>query len=179
MQQLHVYESKSRTSCYSKCDCFISWPPSLTPMNIMKGFKKTGVWPINPGKVTDRQVAPSKPYSTHQSIPEPRYIFDQLQGSPLFSPTLEAFSSSHISSERSKASSDLQELLVLLEVKRVTRRGGLNSRAICITDSQVLEEMKAKEDRKKLNEQLKAERKTEKERKKIEKKMKKEKVRQR
>uniref|UniRef100_A0A1X7TFC6 DDE-1 domain-containing protein n=1 Tax=Amphimedon queenslandica TaxID=400682 RepID=A0A1X7TFC6_AMPQE len=157
-----------------------AYPASFTPMNIMKGFKKTGVWPINPGEVTDRQIAPSKAYSTHQSTPEPRNISDQLQGSLLFSPKLEAFSSSHLSSERSKASSDLQELLVLPEAKRVTRRGGLNSRAICITESQVLEEMKAKEERKKLNEQLKAERKIERERKKIEKEeMKKEKARQR
>uniref|UniRef100_A0A1X7V9W7 Uncharacterized protein n=1 Tax=Amphimedon queenslandica TaxID=400682 RepID=A0A1X7V9W7_AMPQE len=103
-----------------------------------------------------------------------------LQGSPLFSPKLEAHSSSHISSERNKASSDLPKLLVLPEAKRVTRRGGLNSRAKCITESQVLEEMKAKEERKKLNEELKAQRKIEKERKKIEKEeMKKEKVRQR
>ena len=27
---------------------------SFTPVNIMRGFKKTGIWPINPGEVTDK-----------------------------------------------------------------------------------------------------------------------------
>ena len=37
---------------------------SFTPVNIMKGFKKTGIWPINPGEVTDRQIIPSKALSS-------------------------------------------------------------------------------------------------------------------
>ena len=39
-----------------------AWPLSLSPLNIMSGFKKTGIYPINPSKVTDRQIAPSKPF---------------------------------------------------------------------------------------------------------------------
>ena len=30
-----------------------AWPDAFTVMNIMAGFKKTGVYPLNPGEVTD------------------------------------------------------------------------------------------------------------------------------
>ena len=33
---------------------------SFTPLNISSGFKKCGVYPLNPGEVSDRQLAPSK-----------------------------------------------------------------------------------------------------------------------
>ena len=36
-----------------------AWPLALTPVNIMAGFKKGGAFPLNPGVVADRQVAPS------------------------------------------------------------------------------------------------------------------------
>ncbi len=39
-----------------------AWPHSLTPLNIMGGFKKCGAYPINPGAVSDRQLAPSKAF---------------------------------------------------------------------------------------------------------------------
>ena len=78
-------------------------------------------------------------------------------------------SSGQLSSERSKASCDvLSDLLVLPEWKHVKRRG-INSRVVCITESQVLDDLKAKKEKKKLNEQLKAERNMEQGRKKLEK----------
>ena len=46
----------------------IAWPQSLTPVNIMSGFKKCGIfYPLNPGEVTDRQIAPSTLFSTASS----------------------------------------------------------------------------------------------------------------
>ena len=33
---------------------------SHTPLNILGGFKKAGIYPFNPGEVSDRQLAPSK-----------------------------------------------------------------------------------------------------------------------
>ena len=205
-----------------------AYAASFTPMNIMKGFKKTGVWPINPGEVTDRQIAPSKALCvnyTPQHTPEPQNNQEQSSPlTPLFSPEIEAlyqkryeekydiedpgyvawlkinhpelnvsgsFSDSssekfsHLSSVKSKSSSCssdiLSELLVLPEAKIARKRkGGLNAKAICITESHVLEEMKTKEDEKKINEQLKAERKIERERKRLEREeMKKEKAQQR
>ena len=37
-----------------------AWPLSLSPLNIMCGFKKTGIHPINPSEVTDKQIVSSK-----------------------------------------------------------------------------------------------------------------------
>ena len=37
-----------------------SWPQSVTLLNIMSGFKKCGIYSVNPGEVSDRQLAPSK-----------------------------------------------------------------------------------------------------------------------
>ena len=33
------------------------WPQSPTPLNIMGGFRKCGIYPLNPRAVTDRQLA--------------------------------------------------------------------------------------------------------------------------
>ena len=33
---------------------------SHTPLNILGGFKKSGIYPFNPGEMSDRQIAPSK-----------------------------------------------------------------------------------------------------------------------
>ena len=37
-----------------------AWYNSFTPLNILSGFKKCGVYPLNPGEVSDQQLAPSK-----------------------------------------------------------------------------------------------------------------------
>ena len=68
-----------------------AWPHSFIAVNIMSGFKKCGVFPINPGEVTDRQLAPSNrqaPEIGYQNIDseEPTSI----SSSPLFSPKKEA-----------------------------------------------------------------------------------------
>ena len=39
-----------------------AWPNAFTAVNIMAGFKKTGVYPLNPGEVTDQQLVPSKAF---------------------------------------------------------------------------------------------------------------------
>ena len=38
-----------------------SWPRAVFPMN-MSGFLKAGIYPLNPGQITDRLTAPSKLY---------------------------------------------------------------------------------------------------------------------
>jgi hypothetical protein len=38
-----------------------------TPLNILGGFKKAGIYPFNPGEVSDRQLAPSKALKTNPS----------------------------------------------------------------------------------------------------------------
>ena len=37
-----------------------AWQVSLSPLNIMTEFKKTGIYSLNPSEVTDRQLALSK-----------------------------------------------------------------------------------------------------------------------
>ena len=34
------------------------WPHSLTPLNLMGGFRKCGIYPLNPGAVIDQQIVP-------------------------------------------------------------------------------------------------------------------------
>ena len=36
-----------------------AWPESVTPINVMSGFRKCGIYPLNPGEISDRQLAPS------------------------------------------------------------------------------------------------------------------------
>ena len=52
-----------------KLEVFVAeaWPLSLTPLNIMFGFKKTEIYPINPSEVTDRECAPSKLFQQPQT----------------------------------------------------------------------------------------------------------------
>ena len=45
----------------------IAWPQALTPLNIMSGFKKCGIYPLNPGEVTDRQLAPSTVFTSQDA----------------------------------------------------------------------------------------------------------------
>ena len=65
-----------------------AWPSSFTAINIMSGFKKSGVYPLNPREVTDRQLAPSKALCP-QPQPEDTKAAP-TPGSPLFSPEQEA-----------------------------------------------------------------------------------------
>ena len=46
----------------------VAWPQSVTPVNIMAGFKKCGAYPLNPGEVTDRQIAPSNIFRTEKEV---------------------------------------------------------------------------------------------------------------
>ena len=47
-----------------------AWPVSFTPVNIMAGFRKSGAFPLNPGEVTDRHLAPSKGVYVKEPSPQ-------------------------------------------------------------------------------------------------------------
>ena len=53
-----------------------AYPTTFTPVNVLSGFKKAGIYPFNPSSVDDRQLAPSNALSTtptnslEQPIPE-------------------------------------------------------------------------------------------------------------
>ena len=36
-----------------------AWPQALTPNNLISGFVKTGIYPLNPSKISDKELAPS------------------------------------------------------------------------------------------------------------------------
>ena len=40
-----------------------AWPQPVTPVNAMSGFKKCRIYPLNPGEISDRQLAPSRPFA--------------------------------------------------------------------------------------------------------------------
>ena len=61
-----------------------AWPRAVTPVNIMSGFKKCGIYPLNPGEISDWQLAPSKvfrhsksdlQFSKSQFTPEEHKLF--------------------------------------------------------------------------------------------------------
>ena len=82
LQPLDVGVFKSFKSMFSKaCTSYISkhpgrvitadilaslvaeaWPLSFTALNIMSGFKKCGLFPLNPSTVDDRRLAPSRAF---------------------------------------------------------------------------------------------------------------------
>ena len=45
-----------------------AYPTSFTPVNVLSGFKKAGVYPFNPSEVNDRQLVPSTVFQTEKSI---------------------------------------------------------------------------------------------------------------
>jgi hypothetical protein len=47
-----------------------AWPLSVTPVNVMSGFKKCGIYPLNPGEISDRQLAPSRAVVHSKSDPQ-------------------------------------------------------------------------------------------------------------
>ena len=53
-----------------------AWSHSMTPMNIMAGFRKAGAYPLNPGVIEDRQIAPSlgvTPFNKSPSLSSDSY----------------------------------------------------------------------------------------------------------
>ena len=186
----------------------IAWPQSHTILNIMSGFKKTGIYPFNPSAVEDRQTDPSRafrvddehpPVSDSEQLDSPLFTVEQEtlfakrfeEGYDLKDPTYVAwlklnhpevavsvtgsdksseFSSQHTASVSVSSSEVLSEVLVLPASKapKRKRKAALNRNAVCITDTEVLKEMKAKEAEKLEAEQEKAKRKLEKEKKKQE-----------
>ncbi len=173
----------------------------------MSGFRKCGIFPINPGAVTDRQLEPSKAFmknkevgstavddcaldkilfteeeqELHQKrfqegfdIAEPSYVAwlkiyhpnkvssapNSSEGSslPSIATTTVTIGSEH--DESSTTTSDvLSDILVLPKPKEGgnsrRRKKALNSKAVCITDDDILESLRAQEEEKLQNEKMK------------------------
>ena len=48
-----------------------AWPKSLTPVNLMSGFRKTEIHPLNPSYIHDRVFAPSIATQQHEESESP------------------------------------------------------------------------------------------------------------
>ena len=209
-----------------------SWPLSVTPINIMAGFKKSGSYPLNPGVVHDWQLMPSKTFhsepegqvlETHSgdsptspscslsdasptSLANPssctpdftaqeeeRYCRQYEEGYDLPDPAYMAWLAvrhpevtshpssiaTHLSGGRPESVSEpesssdvsdaLSQILMLPEPRpSKKRKPALTSRAVTITDCEVLDGMKAREEEKAKKEAEKQARKVEREQKKKE-----------
>ena len=175
---------------------------SHTPLNILGGFKKAGIFPFNPGEVSDRQLAPSKalkkPTSeAHSFSPEQIKLFEQWfkEGYDLPDPAYLAWKSANHSSPESVSSANaatsnsitspvsvgdtsshksseevLNELLTLPQPLSIgsgqSKKKAVNTKAIEITDDDVLQEMKDKEHANAEDKKKKEENKVERERRK-------------
>ena len=174
-----------------------AWPNAFSAVNIMSGFKKTGVYPLNPGEVNDRQLAPSKALLCPKTGNVDNAKTTPTPGSPLFSPEQEALyqkrfdenydisdpsyvawlkiihpeaelsvaasvgtsSSSgqhHLGSVNSAKDTDssdiLSEVLLLPEPKEKPaskRKPALTKKTVCLTEDDVLENLRKKESEKK------------------------------
>ena len=167
-----------------------AWPLSFTPVNIMSGFKKCGIFPLNPSAVSDRQTAPSKTFRQQTSkmspesesctpsqqlfSPEKEALFKKQygEGYDIFDPEYVAwikinhpevssstFNSSATSSptcssiehklQETKSDDPLSDILVLPSLpddrtEKSHSTTSVNSKAVCITNDEFLEQLKDK-----------------------------------
>lgn len=66
-----------------------AWMPSLTTLNIMSGFRKCGLFPLNPSAVDDRSMAPSKAFIRNResaaiTVPNTDTCMNSVPSSPVF-----------------------------------------------------------------------------------------------
>jgi hypothetical protein len=198
-----------------------AWPQSVTPLNAMSGFRKCGIYPLNPGQISDRELAPSRAF-VHSSSDSQLFVaqFTQEQidlfktrfeeGFDLDDPdylkwrkihhpdtcmcsnTISTSSAGDVVSVASPSvshsnpsaaslttcapdsicsfssqSDTLSEILSLPKPKqRKQKRRGMNTRAVVITDDEVLKELEDKVEQKQSREEEKERKKIERERKK-------------
>ena len=187
-----------------------AWPQSVTPLNAMSGFRKCGIYPLNPGQISDRELAPSRAF-VHSSSDSQLFVaqFTQEQidlfktrfeegfdlddpdylkwrkihhpGTCMCSNTISTSSAGDVVSVASPSvshsnpsaaslttcapdslcsfssqSDTLSEILSLPKPKqRKQKRRGMNTRAVVITDDEVLKELEDKVEQKQSREEEK------------------------
>ena len=181
------------------CD---AWAHSITPVNILGGFKKTGISPFNPSAVDDRMLAPAKvfkptnddsssytrntSFSTEQhSLFEKRFNEEYDVQDPLYElwlkeqhPESDTDSmKTHANSLSTMSSNESSVVLKYPEVKVSAKRRGKpaanSTSSVCLSDSPAMKQLKQKEEEKRLAEEEKARKKEEREVKKAERERKK------
>ena len=147
-------------------------------VNIMSGFRKCGIHPLNPGVIHDRQTANSQAVGGEMVQEEPdspnvSSSNGSTPGSGLT--TVSPLSQSQCSeSSSSGLPQELSDILVLPKSKeRGATRRGVNRDAVCITEPEFVEQMKSKEHEKKKKLEEAEQKRLERKRKRIEKERKK------
>ena len=123
-----------------------AWPMSITAVNLMSGFRKTGIHPLNPGCIKDRELAPSKGIADSP----PENFRDSVDSSSTansietHAPPSAGHSASGgtvtSSSPDSSLSHTMDSLFIRPKLKRSTRRrrAAYNHTAVMVTEDRFL-----------------------------------------
>ena len=120
-----------------------AWPKSVTPVNLMSGFRKTGIHPLNPGCIHGRVTAPSSVIVHSQNSEVPFSVnvpLNTSESANSLETQCHADSSQSLSSvpksPTSSLSDTMDKLLTKLKLTHKTQRQGrsYNSHTVCITD---------------------------------------------
>ena len=128
------------------------WPRSVTAINLMSGFRKTGIFPLNPGCIRDRECAPSTAIAADTSFESSLECLDTSASTEnsveTHAPSSGASALSDIlsqSSESSALSLAMDSLLIKPQLKKKTMRKqkkAYNHTTVCVTDDQFLKKLK-------------------------------------
>ena len=138
-----------------------AWPKSITPVNLMSGFRKTGIHPLNPGCIHDRMTAPSiateqtedSQFSTLTVTSSSMSTKSQEHPESCHSLETHAEGSGHhvTKSPLSSLSDAMDSLLMKPHLSCKTKRKqpeSHNHLAVCITDDAFVEKLKNKSQKK-------------------------------
>ena len=122
-----------------------AWPQSLTPINLMSGFRKTGIHPLNPGCIHDRECAPSKGIAPEVELE----VSDSANSSEnSIENSMETHVGSVSSGSQSALSQAMDDLFISPKLKRKKTRKSkpsVNATAVCLTENSFLDKYKDKE----------------------------------
>ena len=114
-----------------------AWPLALSPSNLIAGFCKSGIYPLNPGRISDHELGPSRAFQANE---ESEGHDSSLQSPPSSLTTRAGSTPPSISSNFSSA---IDEILVLPKpkpVRNTRRKTALTSSAQCLTESPFIQE---------------------------------------
>ena len=136
------------------------WPLSITAVNLMSGFRKTGIHPLNPGCIKDRELAPSKGIVNTSVVEGAKDTLDSSTSTAnsveTHAPMSGPGSIDTSTSPDSALSHAMDSLFIKPELKRTARwhKPVYNHTAVCITDISFLEYFKKKEVKMHLNQKI-------------------------
>ena len=119
-----------------------AWPVSMTPVNFMSGFKKCGIYPLNPSEVEDQmlKIAPSQPI-----VP----VADATSDTSSACSSSEVSQVSLVTQASGSFDSVFNEVLkVPVTNPKKTQKRSYTTKARCITEDEFIEELKEEERKK-------------------------------